>query len=863
MSTFPRNGFKGLAPRFLAVSAAVLCLSLASSAQVTPTLLPYSLSIVAGGATSSPAAGATCPVSGFKSTDAVGDGCLATEVALNAPRFVTTDHTGGIYFSDTANALVRRIDPLTGVISTVAGGATVNPATGAACGTGVALDSLGDGCAATLVKLSKPMGLAFSPAGDLYFSDNGNDDVRKIDHVTGVITNIAGNSVASGFPAFGYKTSNTSSTGPVNAATQSYLNFPYGIAFDAAGNLYIADEGNQAVEVVNLGTTTITLQGQTIVPGAIYKFVGYGNLNTKIYNSGDCPNFTAAATGSRGGCYFAPTGVPGWLDGAVANVSNVDNPYDVAVDPSGNVYFANYFNYNTGKVTPANIISTYAGILNTKGTTVTRGKAGSFGIGNTFDVALDLANNLYVEDGSNGIVWRVDAGTLAMYPVAGGATAPCAAATDAVGDGCPATQAVFSKLSGSGATLVPGGAAGIFVNPYGDLLITDTTTGTVRKAAAGAFFGPVGANQPSQLVAVHFAAADPPAATPFSITAGSANFSLGAFSCLAANSDGTIDCTVTVTATPSTLGPFTGTLTATSSKGAKGNFTLSGTYITSPLTRTTLGYTTSSTCVSSTLSSTSAVTFTAQVVSTGTPTGTITFFANGTQIGTPQTLSSAGKATLTNTFSTPGSYAITAKYSGDGSFNGSTSSVTNIISSTPNFVATANSTMESSVVAGGTALYSFSLAQNVYSGTISFSCSGLPASSSCVFSPSTITATGCTTSSTVALSILTTQAAPQPISVTGSGYGSGRGPWQALAILPGLLLAMWIGIRRRKHVLRFGKVWMALALLLITSGMVACGKVGGGGPTVLATPSGTSTVTVTATGSAGTVSTFTVPLTVK
>ena len=74
---------------------------------------------------------------------------------------------------------------------------------------------------------------------------------------------------------------------------------------------------------------------------------------------------------------------------------------------------------------------------------------------------------------------------------------------------------------------------------------------------------------------------------------------------------------------------------------------------------------------------------------------------------------------------------------------------------------------------------------------------------------------------------------------------------------------MWIGIRRRKHVLRFGKVWMALALLLITSGMVACGKVGGGGPTVLATPSGTSTVTVTATGSAGTVSTFTVPLTVK
>ena len=359
---------KGLATRIFALPLSVFCLAAifpVARAQVAPTLLPYTLSVIAGGATASPAAGATCPVSGFKSTDAFGDGCLATEVLLAGPRFVTTDKNGVVYFADTNNAIVRRIDPLTGVITAVVGGASSNPATGAVCGSGVSVDSLGDGCPATLVHLSKPMGVAFSPAGDLYFADNGNDDVRKIDHVTGIITNIAGNSVATGFPAFGYKTSNTSTTGPVNAATQSYLNFPYGLAFDAAGNLYIADEGNQALSIVTLGATTITVQGQTIPAGTIAKFVGYGNAKsttpavTGNPTSGDCPPFGSSAypAGYHGGCYFG-----NWTDGGIANVANVDNDFDVAVDGTGNAYFANYFNYDVGKITPANIISNYAGI---------------------------------------------------------------------------------------------------------------------------------------------------------------------------------------------------------------------------------------------------------------------------------------------------------------------------------------------------------------------------------------------------------------------------------------------------------------------------------------------------------------------
>ena len=98
-----------------------------TSAQAAPQLLPYTVTAIAGGAISNPAKGTTCPISGLTSLDAFGDGCLATEVKLSAPRFVTEDKLGNVFFSDSGNALVRRIDAATGVISVVAGGATSNP----------------------------------------------------------------------------------------------------------------------------------------------------------------------------------------------------------------------------------------------------------------------------------------------------------------------------------------------------------------------------------------------------------------------------------------------------------------------------------------------------------------------------------------------------------------------------------------------------------------------------------------------------------------------------------------------------------------------------------------------------------------
>jgi hypothetical protein len=161
------------------------------------------------------------------------------------------------------------------------------------------------------------------------------------------------------------------------------------------------------------------------------------------------------------------------------------------------------------------------------------------------------------------------------------------------------------------------------------------------------------------------------------------------------------------------------------------------------------------------------------------------------------------------------------------------------------------------VVAGGTALYSFNLTQTVYAGTITFACSGLPSGANCSFSPSTVTANGCSTGNTVALSITTAQG-----TVTAGGFGGfGNGRWQLVAMFPAIGLALLIGLRRRKAGTRWAQIAMSLALLVGLSSLMACNStvVTGTG----ATPKGTSTVTVTATGSAGTISSFTVPLTVN
>jgi hypothetical protein len=834
--------------------------------QTAPQLLPYTVRLIAGGGTTAIAAGATCPVSGLKSTDAYGDGCLATEVQLasiaatttngTGPRAAVADKTGAVFFVDGTNGLVRRIDPITGVVTAVGGGASSSPASGTTCGSGTSTDALGDGCPATSVKLSHPGSLVFSPAGDLYFGDYGTATVRKIAATGGIITTTGIISMVDGQASgtFGY--SSNFGTTTVTAATAGYMDAPFAMAFDNSGNLYIADEFKSAVVVVNTNaTTTTTVTGISIPPGTVAKIFGSPTAGGSV-----CPNSPA----STNGCNFGLS-----VFGGPANSSPVDGPYGVAFDSSGNVYVSVEFYNFVAKISASGTLTSFAGIQSTPAKKLVRGPAGSFGIGSTFGVATDANNNVYIADASIGLIWRVDGAGQSMYPLAGGAATVCASAIDSYGNGCPALQSIFGSSAGTGSfasTKSPGpGVFGISVDAYSDLFTGDTVTGLIREVASGTQFGNVGATQ-TDVVDVHFAANDSAVTGGYSITSGANIFSLGAPSCTT-NSDLTTDCLLPITATPAATGPFTGTLQVQSQLGGTVIFPLSGNFVQSPVTRTVVS---AAACGSGLASSTnSPITLTASLVANGpsSPTGKIIFYANGTALAptTGVTVTNIGSAsaplygaTLINTFSTPGTYTITATYSGDGYFKASTTATpASVTTALPTFTTSAISYQQNTVAAGQTALYSFNLVQIAYNGTITFTATGLPANSTVSFSPPSITANGCSMTNTIAASVLTQQGSATTQSSISMGENS---PWGIATTLLGLGLALCIGLRRRRTSLRYGQFWMILALLLAASGTIACGN---GVTAVPRTPAGAYTVTITATGSAGTVSSFTVPLTVK
>ena len=201
-----------------------------------------------------------------------GDGGSATSATLTAPAAVAVDAVGNVYIAGSGNR-VRVVSP-TGMISAFAG-------TGAA---GFA----GDYGSATAAQLNNPKGLAVAPNGDLYIADTGNNVIRMVGAEAGVIRSVStpgllnapsgvaldkagnlyiadtGNNVVREIGRYnGFVSSlagtvgQAGKTGDGAAATSALLNAPAGIALDSAGNIYIADTGNNEVREINLANGTI------------------------------------------------------------------------------------------------------------------------------------------------------------------------------------------------------------------------------------------------------------------------------------------------------------------------------------------------------------------------------------------------------------------------------------------------------------------------------------------------------------------------------------------------------------------------------------------------------------------------------
>jgi sugar lactone lactonase YvrE len=153
-----------------------------------------------------------------------GDGGRATAAELNDPCGVAVDSNGNLFIADSGNNRVREVSG--GVITTVAGNGTAGYS--------------GDGGQATAAELNGPCGVAVDSNGDLFIADTFNQAVREVSLATGVITTVAG-------------TGNAGYSGNDGLATDAQLHFPNAVAVDAAGNLYIADEGNNVIRIVTPG----------------------------------------------------------------------------------------------------------------------------------------------------------------------------------------------------------------------------------------------------------------------------------------------------------------------------------------------------------------------------------------------------------------------------------------------------------------------------------------------------------------------------------------------------------------------------------------------------------------------------------
>ena len=261
----------------------------------------------------------------------------------------------------------------------------------------------GDGNLASNAKLDGPTDLIYDTNGNLFFVDGQNNVVRKID-TNGVISTIAGNGTQ------GY-------SGDGGLATTAQLYVPYGIALDSNNDLYISEIGNSVVRKVDNN-------------GIISTIAGNGNY-----------------------------GYSG--DGGLATIAKLYRPYDITFDTNDNLYIADKASSVVRKVDTNGIISTIAG-NGTQGYSGDGGLATSAGLYGCRGVAFDTNGDLYIADGSNHVIRKIDTNGIISTVVGTGVRGYS-------GDGCSAvdSQINFPRM--------------VVFDNYGNFYLSESSSHVIRK----------------------------------------------------------------------------------------------------------------------------------------------------------------------------------------------------------------------------------------------------------------------------------------------------------------------------------------------------------------------------------------------
>ena len=515
----------------------------------------------------------------------------------------------------------------------------------------------GDGIPANQASIFLPFGIALNGRGDLFIADSSNNRIRRVDAATQLISTYAGNGAAG-------------SSGDGGPATSASLSNPTSLAIDPAGNVYIADAGNNVIRRVDAFTQTITTFAGTLgrhgyidnVPATSAAFFSPNGIsfdvNGNLYVADTGNNVIRLISAANGYVSTVAGSTAGFSgDGNQATQAQLNAPWSATPIPpsipgvNAGFYIADQGNDRIRKVDASGIISTISG--STPGYSGNNGPASAAQLYKPSSVLVDVAGNLYIADTGNDVVRRINVSTGVITTYAGNGT------ENYTGDGGQANVAGMY------------GPYAFALDSQGSLYITDVFSNRIRKVFSNVALlnYPTMRNQRVSAPLQQIIENDGNAPLDLSRFNPVANALLDAATttCVLNQPLAVVaQCTIGVDFAPNLPTPPPSGSIATGELDVDTNAANSPSII--DLYGKVLNVNPTNEALTSTPNPSNlaqAVTFSVSVTNTGgqTPSGIVTFLDGTTTLGTGTLVS--GNTTFSTTTLTAGNHSITASYPGD------------------------------------------------------------------------------------------------------------------------------------------------------------------------------------------------------